>query len=91
MAMHNPFTSTPPTAAAAVTPSDTLTFPPSLIYVGSVGDVAVLPADQAGAATPLAVTFTAPPVGTTLPVLAIRVMATGTTTGAARTGITRCG
>ena len=91
MSMSNPFTNTPPTSAAAVTPSDTATFPPSMIYVGSTGDVAVLPADQAGAASPLAVTFATPAAGSTLPVLAIRVMATNTTTGAARTGITRCG
>lgn len=89
MALTNPVAITYGTGGRAVTPSDTASFPPSLIYVGTVGDVAVMPADQETAASPAAVTFTAVPVGTTLPIMAIRVMATNTTTGAGRTGITR--
>ena len=79
MAQPMPVTSLPGSTAKAVTPSDTAVFPPSLIYVGGAGNVAVMPADQQGATVPVAVTFTAPPVGSTIPVLAIQVMATNTT------------
>lgn len=75
----NPFTAVFPTAAAAVTKSDTVVFPPSMIYVGGAGNVAVMPADQAGKAVPAAVTFIAPPVGSVLPVMVIQVMSTNTT------------
>ncbi len=67
-------TPVPPSGAAAVTPSDVTTFEPSQIYVGGAGNVTVKPA--AGGAVVL---FTAPPVGSILPVLAVQVMATGTT------------
>ena len=79
MALSNPVVVTYGTSAKAVTPSDTAGFPPSVIYVGGAGNVAVMPADQAGASSPVAVTFTAPPVGSVLPVMAIQVMATNTT------------
>ena len=79
MAQPMPVTSLPGNSAKAVTPSDTAAFPPSLIYVGGAGNVAVMPADQMGAASPTAVTFTAPPVGSTIPVLCCQVMSTNTT------------
>lgn len=75
----NPVTALPGNDGAAVTKSDTDVFPPSLIYVGGAGNVAVMPAAQEGRASPTAVTFTAPPVGTTLPILCTRVMSTNTT------------
>jgi hypothetical protein len=79
MAQSAPVTALPGTDAAAVTPSDTTVFPASTIYVGGAGNVAVMPAAQEGRPSPAAVTFTAPPVGSVLPVLASRVMATNTT------------
>ena len=75
----NPVTSLPGNDAFSVTPSDTAVFPASLIYVGGAGNVAVMPAAQEGRASPTAVTFIAPPVGSTLPVLVSRVMSTNTT------------
>jgi len=57
--------------ATAVTPSDTETFGPSLIFVGGAGTITVR--DVSGST----VQFTAP-AGVTLPVLATGVMATGT-------------
>ena len=74
-----PVTALPGNDAAAVTPGDATVFPPSLVYVGGAGNVAVMPAAQEGRASPAAVTFTAPPVGSVLPVLCSRVMATNTT------------
>ncbi len=65
----------PPTGAAAVTPSDATVFDPSEIYVGGAGNVAVQPADP----TLAVVVFTAPPVGSVLPLLVTKVMATNTT------------
>ena len=79
MALTNPVTPCYGTGARAVTPSDTAAFPPSYIYVGGAGNVAVMPADQDGNASPTAVTFTAPPVGSVLPIMCCRVMATNTT------------
>ena len=79
MAQPQPVTSLPGTHAVAVTPSDTASFPPSLIYVGGAGNVAVMPASQETLASPAAVTFIAPPVGSTIPVLCTRVMSTNTT------------
>ena len=79
MAQSNPVTSLPGTGAKAVVKSDTTVFPPSLIYVGGTGDVAVMPADQAGAAAPASVIFSALPAGVTVPVLCIQVLSTGTT------------
>lgn len=63
--------------AFAITPSDTVNFvqgPVRAIYVGGAGNVSVVP--QAGAT---AVTFTAPPVGTVLPITCVRVNAALTT------------
>jgi hypothetical protein len=57
---------------AAVTPSDSTEVAFSGIYVGGAGNVAVETND--GTAT-----FTAVPVGTILPVCAIKVLSTGTT------------
>lgn len=51
-------------SAMAVTPSDTTVISCRAIYVGGAGNVAV---KTTGSAT--AVTFTAPPVGTILPVM----------------------
>lgn len=73
MALSNPVTPVGGTSAKAVTPSDTVAFPPSVIYVGGAGAVAVMPADGVGP-----VTFSAVPAGSTLPVLAIQVYSTGT-------------
>lgn len=75
MALSNPVTPVPGTSAFAVTASDSVTFPPSVIYVGGTGAVAILPAD--GSTTP--VVFSGVPAGATLPVLAVQVRATGTT------------
>jgi len=59
----------------AITKSDSTVYSPPLqaIYVGGAGDVAVLPAYSGSA-----VTFTAPPVGTVLRVVAKKVMSTNT-------------
>lgn len=64
--------------AAAITPSDTVPVinantPISGIYVGGAGNVAVI--TQGGQT----VTFTAPPVGTTLFIRSVYVKSTGTT------------
>lgn len=59
--------------AKAITPSDTVLQQWSGIYVGGAGNVAVTM--ESGDV----VTFTAPPVGTILPIRVIRVMATNTT------------
>jgi hypothetical protein len=61
------------TTAAAVTPSDTNAQSYRALYVGGAGNVAV---QTVGGNT---VTFTAPPVGTILPVEVQKVMATNTT------------
>ena len=63
-------------SATAVTPSDTTVINCRAIYVGGAGNVAV---KTTGGAT--AVTFTAPPVGTILPVMIDggQIMATNTT------------
>lgn len=58
---------------AAITPSDTIQQNYSGIYVGGAGNVAVVL--ESGAT----VTFTAPPVGTILPVRVQKVNATNTT------------
>lgn len=79
MATPSPVTALPGTQAEAVTPSDSVTFEPSLIYVGGAGNVNVLPAHQAGMTTTTPVLFTAPPVGSVLPVRVIRVLSTSTT------------
>lgn len=59
--------------AATVTPSDTTVILGKAIYVGGAGNVAVTTA--AGTV----VTFTAPPVGSIIPVAFTKVMATNTT------------
>ncbi|MEY2854646.1 MAG: hypothetical protein RL030_1778 [Pseudomonadota bacterium] len=74
-----PVTSLPGTSARAVVPADNVVFAPSLIYVGGVGNVNVMPADQAGASVPTPVLFTAPVVGQSIPLLCIQVLATNTT------------
>lgn len=62
--------------AAAISPSDTVPLSPnaSAIWVGGVGDVTLIPAGQT-----TAVTFSAVPAGTLLPVAASEVKATLTT------------
>lgn len=59
--------------AAAITPHDTNPNVYSAIYVGGAGNVAVVTKNGD------TVTFTAPPVGTILPVSTSKVLATGTT------------
>lgn len=63
-------------SAAAVTPSDTTIINCRALYVGGAGNVAIKTAPGA-----TAVTFTAPPVGTILPINIDggQVMATNTT------------
>jgi hypothetical protein len=63
-------------SAIAVTTSDTVPISCRAIYVGGAGNVAVKTVDGA-----TAVTFTAPPVGTILPIMIDggRIMATNTT------------
>lgn len=63
-----------PDRAAAVTPSDATILPPSTIYVGVAGNVAVEPVVGG-----VAVTFTAVPAGSYIGVRVKRVLATGTT------------
>lgn len=60
-------------SAAAVTPSDTTQVAFRALYVGGAGNVAV---QTVGGNT---VTFTAPPVGTILPIEVQKVMSTNTT------------
>jgi hypothetical protein len=59
--------------AQAVTPSDTTVIVGKAIYVGGAGNVAVTTA--AGTV----VTFTAPPVGSVIPINFTKIMATNTT------------
>jgi hypothetical protein len=59
--------------ATAVTPSDTVDQSGAAIYVGGAGNVSLL---TEGGDT---VTFTAPPVGSIIPMRFTRVRATGTT------------
>jgi len=62
-----------PINATAVTKSDSTVLPPSTVYVGGAGDVAVT--TVAGDV----VTFSAMAAGTILPVLVTKVMSTNTT------------
>lgn len=64
-------------SAVAATPSDTVPISCKAIYVGGAGNVTINPASAGGTS----VTFTAPPVGSILPVNleSGRIMATGTT------------
>lgn len=72
----------PPANAIAITPDDVKVYdPPISVWVGATGDVVVVPYGRAGDAT---VTYPGVPAGTTLPVLAKRVMNTGTTAGSLR-------
>lgn len=61
--------------ALAITKSDTTIFNPPVrgLYVGGLGDVAVVTQDGS------AVTFTAVPAGTYIPIGLQKVMSTGTT------------
>lgn len=59
--------------AVAITPSDTAGNSFSAIYVGGAGNVAVI---TEGGNT---VTFTAPPVGSIIPIRTQKVLSTGTT------------
>jgi len=62
--------------AVAVVPSDTVPFARNVcqgIYVGGAGNIAAVMSDGT------VVTFTAVPVGTILPIQAVRVNATNTT------------
>jgi len=61
-----------PEDASAVSPSDTDTFEPSVIYVGTAGNVKVTTCQGTD------VTFTAVPAGTRLPVRVKRVWQNGT-------------
>lgn len=73
----------PSSKPVAITPSDVTDLTNSgikSIYVGGAGNIAVIGLNDTtngGAGT--AVTFTAVPVGTTLPVIPKKVLATGTT------------
>lgn len=60
-------------SAVAITPSDTAQQTYRAIYVGGAGNVTVIP-EGGGSAL-----FTAPPVGTIIPIRCVKVMATGTT------------
>lgn len=62
------------TKAAAVTPSDSTVVNARALYIGGAGNVAIK--TDASAA---AVTFTAPPVGSIIPVQSYIVMSTNTT------------
>lgn len=71
-----------PANAIAVTPDDAHVFdPPISVWVGVTGDVALVPYGRAGDAV---VTYPAVPAGAELPVLAKKVMSTGTTAGQIR-------
>ena len=62
-----------PGDAASVTPSDTNSFPPSVLFVGGVGNVTILTAQGS------TVLFFSVPGGSIIPVQATKVLATGTT------------
>ena len=65
-----------PYRAADITPSDSTTFTePATVYVGSDGNVAVVPWSGDGSA----VTFVGLTAGQTVPVLVKKVMSTNTT------------
>lgn len=66
------------TNAFAVTPSDSTIISAFGFYVGTTGDVAVMPmAQEGGNATP--VTFTAVPAGQIIALVCSRIMSTNTT------------
>ena len=62
-----------PGDAAAVTPSDVVTFNPSVVFVGVAGNVKVTTAQGSD------VTFTGVQAGAVIPVQVIKVWSTGTT------------
>jgi len=72
--MGAPTTPNFPDRAVAVTPSDATRFNPSTIYVGTTGNVAVMPKEGG-----VAVTFIAVPAGAVIPVRCVQVLSTGTT------------
>lgn len=67
------------TNAFAVTPSNSTKVSGFGLYVGTTGDVALMPVYQERLASPVAVTFTACPAGMIIPLAFSRVMATNTT------------
>jgi hypothetical protein len=73
-----PTLESPASLPFAITPSDTTNFAEAAraIYVGSAGNVAVVPIEGG-----TAVTFVGAVAGSILPVRAIRVNSTGTTAG----------
>lgn len=71
------------TSSGAITPSDTAIIDFDAIYVGVVGDLAIVHNEGESA-----VIYTAVLAGTTLSVAGVQVKATGTTGGAARAGLT---
>lgn len=74
MAITNPSPTFPqfPGDAAAVTKSDTTRFPPSVVYVGTAGNVSVVTSQGT------TVVFTAIPAGAIIPVRVIGVNAATT-------------
>ena len=66
----------PARTAFAVTPSDSTVIQARGLYVGGTGAVAVV---MEGDGAPTAVTFSAVPVGTILPIRVTKVMSTNTT------------
>jgi hypothetical protein len=71
MGMYN---SAPCDNAAVVVPSDTTILPPfQQLYIGGAGNVAVTTVNGN------VVTFTAPPVGSIIPIRGTKVLATNTT------------
>jgi len=79
MALPNPVSTRFGDRAQAVAKSDTDVFEPSILYVGGAGNVAILPADQAGSASPTPVTFVGMLAGSVVPCMAIKLMNTNTT------------
>lgn len=67
-----------PTGAYAVTPSDTAQNIFTALYIGTAGDVNILPDDQAISSTSY-VLFKNVPAGTTLPIAGKKVLSTSTT------------
>jgi len=75
MAITNPSPTFPqfPGDAAAVTPNNTTRFEPSVVYVGTTGNVSVVTSQGT------TVLFTAIPAGAVIPVRVIGVRSTDTT------------
>jgi hypothetical protein len=75
MAITNPSPTFPqfPGDAAAVTPNNTTRFEPSVVYVGTTGNVSVVTSQGT------TVLFTAVPAGAVIPVRVIGVRSTDTT------------